>query len=210
MLDLLAEYFEQQQLNHDQCQVFALHYDHAIQEQSAQWADFCLQLCNQSGFPLISVRQAVEIDQTIGLEASARNARYRWFRQVMQAKLQERELKNAILLTAHHCDDQAETLLLNMLRGTGIRGMRGIAEKKQVVQEQDENHYLLRPMLGFSKDEIKEYASENNLSWCEDPSNDDIQFRRNAIRHQVLPVLCLLYTSPSPRDGATSRMPSSA
>ena len=186
LLDLIAEFSR----SNNEKQIYVLHFDHGIQEQSKQWSVFCEKLCQKYGFDFISIRSEVEVDTSIGLEASARNSRYLWFRDVMQQKLnKDQSLQHAVLITAHHSDDQAETILMNILRGTGIKGLRGIAEKKQIFGNGQDTHNVIRPLLSFSQDQIDDYAQEKKLEWCEDPSNQDTGFRRNAIRHLVLPEL---------------------
>lgn len=110
------------------------------------------------------------------LEAVARHARYDLFASVLES--------DSAVLTAHHMNDQAETLLLNLMRGSGAAGLRAIARIKALGRG-----WLYRPMLGFQREAIERYALENQLQWIEDPSNQDIQFDRNYLRHEILPVL---------------------
>ncbi len=113
------------------------------------------------------------------LEATARRFRYRWL--VEQAKL------NGLtcVLTAHTLDDQAETTLFHILRGTGLRGLRGMRPRRRLGQ----GVVLLRPWLGVSKSEILGYLGANQLEYCTDSSNVDVQLTRNRIRRDLLPQL---------------------
>lgn len=109
----------------------------------------------------------------ISTQMAARQIRYQWFDELME--------KNSIdvLATAHHSTDQAETVLINLLRGTGIEGLKGIPLNQEKI---------IRPLLGFSKDEIAAYAYDNNIAFREDQSNLSDKYVRNKIRHHVLPV----------------------
>lgn len=175
---------------HAEMRIIVLHYDHGLQVESAEWVEFCKDLCECYGFDFFTNTSGVEIDKKIGLEASARFARYQWFGKAMKQVLGDSSVQNGLLLTAHHCDDQAETMLLNMIRGTGLKGLRGIAAKKYLSEKGDENQtVLLRPLLNFSKKSLQQFAELKQLKWIEDPSNQNTEFRRNAIRHQVMPAL---------------------
>ena len=110
----------------------------------------------------------------ISIQMAARDLRYRWF----QEQLQEHGYD--YIVTAHHADDNLETFFINLSRGTGIEGLTGIPEKSDII---------LRPLLPFSKDEIKNYALKNQLKWREDLSNLDNKYVRNKIRNELVPVL---------------------
>jgi tRNA(Ile)-lysidine synthase len=110
------------------------------------------------------------------LERAARDARYAAFIEATQA--------NEVLLTAQHRDDQAETLLFRLLRGAGVRGLSGMPRQRPLGKG-----YLLRPLLDVTRAELEAYAAEHQLKWIEDPSNQDRQFSRNYLRHQVFPTL---------------------
>lgn len=110
----------------------------------------------------------------MSVQEEARVLRYDWFE-----KLRKKEGYD-YLLTAHHADDQAETLLLNLIRGTGLRGLRGIAEKDQ---------YVVRPLLSFTRTEIASFAKENGIRFTNDRSNKSGKYRRNFIRLKIIPLL---------------------
>ncbi|NKI32477.1 tRNA lysidine(34) synthetase TilS [Croceivirga thetidis] len=108
------------------------------------------------------------------IQTTARDLRYQWFKELIW----EHGFKN--VLTAHHLDDNLETFLINLSRGTGLAGLTGIPE---------ENGRIIRPLLQFTRDEIKDYALDNNLNWREDASNSETKYLRNKIRHEVVPSL---------------------
>ena len=113
------------------------------------------------------------IDPTAsGIQEKARDLRYNWFKEVLESNVYD------TILTAHHADDQLETLFMRLTRSSGLEGLGGIQDKKGV---------LVRPLLPFRKDEILAYAKEQNLHWREDVSNSSTKYLRNAIRHKVLP-----------------------
>jgi tRNA(Ile)-lysidine synthase len=105
---------------------------------------------------------------------AARDLRYNWFE----------ELRNAFnfdfILTAHHANDNLETFIINLVRGTGLEGLTGIKE---------DNNYIIRPLLSFSRAQLESYAKNNNLKWREDSSNASTKYMRNKVRHQVVPTL---------------------
>ncbi|BCY29024.1 tRNA lysidine(34) synthetase TilS [Flavobacterium okayamense] len=113
-------------------------------------------------------------EHKLSTQLAARKLRYNWFKQ----KLGKNNFQ--FLLTAHHADDNLETFIINLSRGTGLEGLTGIP-----IQ----NDYIIRPLLPFSRDEILAYAEENKLSWKEDSSNASEKYLRNKIRHQIVPIL---------------------
>jgi|TARA_B110000263_G_scaffold140426_1_gene121792 tRNA(Ile)-lysidine synthase len=114
------------------------------------------------------------LDNKISVQMAARKLRYEWFDQLIK------EYKYSYLSTAHHNDDNLETILLNFIKTTGYRGLSGIPSI---------NNFTIRPLLQTSKKSLKEYAINNNLDWREDKSNDDIKYQRNNLRKQVIPIL---------------------
>lgn len=155
----------------------AWHVNHQLQVESTDWALYCAHVCAK--WDIVFKVFSVNIEQKAGesLEALARGARYQVFSDHMAA--------NSILVTAHHQQDNAETFLHHALRGSGIRGLRGIAPWKAFGADA----FLARPLLNVSTEEISAYAAEQGLTWITDPSNQDQRFTRNFIRHEILPVL---------------------
>lgn len=154
--------------------LFALHVDHGLQAASPGWVRHCEALSRQWEVPLLVRR--VTVAAGASQEAAARAARYAAF----SAELQEGDL----LLTAQHRGDQAETLLFRLLRGAGVRGLGAMAAQRPLGRGQ-----LLRPLLGVSRRELEAHARQHRLTWVEDPSNRDLGFSRNFLRHRVLPLL---------------------
>ncbi|MDX1587448.1 MAG: tRNA lysidine(34) synthetase TilS [Oleiphilaceae bacterium] len=153
----------------------ALHIHHGLQSDAGHWADFCQQQCRHLDLPLSTQRLHLDPDAP-DLEATARQARYGLFRK----ELEEGDL----LLMGHHGDDQAETLLLRLMRGSGVRGLAGMPATRPLGSGQ-----LHRPLLPLSRQRIETLAREWQLDWCEDHSNQDRRFDRNYLRHEVLPAL---------------------
>ena len=185
LLHLLAMFAKRQTA----MRVFVLHFDHGLQADSAKWCAFCKTISEHYDLEFFSSNKGIDFDKSIGLEASASRSRYQWFAEIIELICSKEKLKNGILSTAHHGDDQAETVLMNILRGTGLRGLRGIAEKKLLIEKSDYRQVILRPLLNFSKQALQEYAKAEHLEWFDDPSNQDDRFRRNDIRHHVMPEL---------------------
>jgi len=155
--------------------VRALHIDHGLHIDSAAWAQHCQLVCDALNIPLETIQVAVH-DQGRGPEAAAREARYRAFELSLQA--------NELLLQAHHADDQAETLLLRLLRGAGLRGMSAIQPSRALGCAA-----LHRPLLDIPAKVLNEYAAAHQLEWIEDPSNAETRFDRNFLRLEVLTQL---------------------
>lgn len=152
----------------------ALHIDHGLHSASADWAAHCRQQCAQLGIELEVIR--VQVGEGASLERQAREARY----QALTARLGEGE----VLLSAQHLDDQAETLLLRLLRGAGVQGLAAMRPARPLGQG-----WLVRPLLGISRAELEEQARRWQLEWVEDPSNADDRHDRNFLRLRVLPLL---------------------
>jgi tRNA(Ile)-lysidine synthase len=156
--------------------VVALHINHALQPDAGAWEDHCRRVAEALGADFVARTVAVTDERGVGLEAAAREARYSAVRSLM--------LDGDILLSAHHQDDQAETLLLNLLRGSGMAGLAGIGAAQPFGPG-----LLIRPLLDVSRQEIKDYAREQELRWVDDPSNLDLRFDRNYLRREILPRL---------------------
>jgi tRNA(Ile)-lysidine synthase len=159
----------------------AIHIHHGLSRDADQWADHCRSVCRRYGIDLQQARVHPH-DSGQGPEAAARQARY----QAFEAALGEGE----VLLLGHHADDQAETLLLRLLRGTGPDGMSGMARVRSLGQG-----WLVRPLLDQTRGDLKAYAHGHGLRWVDDPSNEQTWFDRNYLRHHVLPVLTARWPS---------------
>jgi tRNA(Ile)-lysidine synthase len=154
----------------------AAHVDHGLQPQSGAWSEHCARVAAAHGVEFVGVRVAVDRGSGEGLEAAAREARYGALRDLL--------LPGEWLLTAHHADDQLETVLLRMLRGTGVRGLRGI-----IAFAPFGAGWLGRPLLGFTRDELRAEAAARRLVWIDDPTNAEPRHDRNYLRLNVLPAL---------------------
>ncbi|MDJ0905073.1 MAG: tRNA lysidine(34) synthetase TilS [Woeseiaceae bacterium] len=166
--------------------LLALHVDHGLQDESHAWSAHCASRANDLGVEFRALQVAVDKTSGQGVEAAAREARYAAFR----AELQHGDW----LLSAHHKDDQAETLLLNLLRGSGPAGLAGIGEVQPFGPA-----WLVRPLLPFAREELRHYAAAHDLEWIDDPSNEDRSFDRNYLRHEVFPVLQARWPDASSR-----------
>jgi len=155
----------------------AMHVHHGLSANADAWADFCTQQCQLLNVPIDIVHVQVDKCSKLGIEAAARQLRYE---NLFNFKVNG--IAPDFIVTAHHQDDQAETLLLQLFRGAGVKGLASMA----VI---DESRRLMRPLLDVSRQDLQEYATQNNIQWCDDESNDNTQFERNFVRHEVMPVL---------------------
>jgi len=153
----------------------ALHVNHQLSLNAEAWQAHCADQCAALGREFAAVCVQV-VNQGAGLEAAARAARYRVFAEQLGEEEQ--------LLLAHHRDDQAETLLLRLMRGAGPAGLGAMQEQRPLGLGT-----LRRPLLGLSRTDLEGYASTHQLSWVEDDSNASLDFDRNFLRHQVMPQL---------------------
>jgi tRNA(Ile)-lysidine synthase len=151
----------------------AIHVNHGLSPNAGDWQKFCAALCLELAVPFKAIKVKVR-KQGQGLEAAARAARRAAFS----------GLRVDAIALAHHLDDQAETVLFNLLRGTGLAGASGMPARGKLGSKA-----LLRPLLGVPRDAIRAYAVEHRLGWIEDESNDDETLTRNFIRRCVGPLL---------------------
>lgn len=149
----------------------AAHFDHRMRPESSQDAAWVVGLCRAWSVPL----EVGHAERPLRSEEEAREARYAFLRSAARRR------GAALLLTAHHADDQAETVLFRVLRGTGLAGLAGIPERTAAG--------VLRPLLPFWREEILEYARRFGIRWREDPTNDTLGPARNRIRRQLLPEI---------------------
>lgn len=154
----------------------AIHVNHQISPNAVDWAVFCAQMCAGYNIPFQVVKVDLKRRPGESLEALARDARYRVFA----------EQSADFVVLAQHLDDQAETLLLQLLRGAGAKGLSAMGE----VQARGEGRgAMVRPLLDISRRTILDYAAMRGLRWVEDESNADIAYDRNYLRHRVMPLL---------------------
>lgn len=163
-------------------QVSAVHVNHQLQPNADRTERFCQAICQKLGVPLelrrvtVNAREALENGSSGGVEEAARNARYQVFEEILTP--------HELLLMAHHGDDQAETVLFRLVRGTGVAGLGGMPQTRSLGAG-----WLYRPLLDFSRAELQGWAMEAGIDWVEDPSNTDERFDRNFLRNSVLPLL---------------------
>jgi tRNA(Ile)-lysidine synthase len=153
--------------------VEAAHVDHRLHPDSPRWARHCAGVAASLGVELHTLEVDVELIGE-GVEAAARHARY--------AALRERLPAGACLLTAHHADDQAETVLLRALRGTGPYGLAAMVRRQPFGRG-----VLLRPLLELRRDDLRAYARDSGFGWIDDPANRDHRHDRSWLRHHILP-----------------------
>ena len=157
----------------EKSQIRAIHINHNIVDNSKVWTKTCKSICKNFGIDIEII--SLEVTHNgYGLEAAARDERYE--------KLKEKLYENEYLLTAHHEEDQMETVFLRMARGTGLDGLQGINEKYSFGEG-----IIFRPMLEVSKTSVMDYAKEHQLKWVEDSSNQDTHFDRNFLRKKIIP-----------------------
>ena len=159
---------------------------HLRGEESDRDENFVKKWCKSIDIPFTSINfdtKQYAVDRKISIEMAARELRYNWFETL------RRHHQADFIAVAHHKDDSVETVLLNLIRGTGIKGLTGISPK---------NGYIVRPLLGISRSEIEKYISERDIPYVTDSTNNEDLYLRNALRLNVLPILEKL--NPSVKD----------
>ena len=148
----------------------AVYIDHGLSKKSQDWCDFCRKFCNDIEVPFQSKAINIENMSELGIEGAARELRY-------QALTSSDE---GVVVTAHHENDQAETLILQLIRGAGLKGLASMPEF-------DDTKKIWRPFLKIQRKDIENYAAINDVHHIEDDSNHDTRFDRNFIRKEILP-----------------------
>lgn len=159
-----------------QARLQALHVNHHLNPDADNWEQHCRRMCAALHVPIECRSVTVKSEKGQSLEAIAREQRYQVFRKLVQ--------EDDMLLLAHHQDDQMETFLLQALRGAGPRGLAAMP----MIAPFEPGH-VVRPLLGFTRDELQTWAEAQRLTWLDDPSNSDSRFDRNFLRGQVIPVI---------------------
>lgn len=166
----------------DKSNLTAIHVNHQLQPNSADAEAFCQALCQSLNVACRTIRVKVPVASsgraggTGGLEQAARAARYQAFESCLE--------QGDLLLLAHHADDQAETVLFRLVRGTGVAGLGGVPVSRPVGKGA-----LYRPFLAFDRQQLEAWAEAQGVDWIEDPSNFDQTFDRNFLRHSIIPAL---------------------
>ena len=172
--------------------VSAIHVNHQLSANAESWEQHCQKVCDGLGVTL-SIEQASVIVSGQGVEEAARTARYRAFEKLLP--------QDSLLLLGHHADDQVETVLYRLLRGSGPRGLAGMPASRHLG-----NAELLRPLLPFSRSDLEQYALTEGLVWIEDESNEDVSFDRNFLRHKVIPALAEHWPDYATRVAHSARL----
>jgi len=163
----------------------AVYYNHGLREEADQEAEFVRKVADSLGVPFREESGDVRLfseEGGLSIEEAARILRYQFlFRTAV-------DLRAGAVAVAHHADDQVETVLMNLLRGTGMKGMLGM-QTVSLPSQWSESIPLIRPFLGIWKEQILEYLNENQISALTDPSNAELIFQRNKIRHELIPLL---------------------
>ena len=152
----------------------AVHINHNLSKHSKDWSLFCKELCHKQDIEFKSID--INIKTSSNVEENARKKRYN--------SLKSELSKNEVLCTAHHQEDQSETFLLQLFRGSGVAGLASMPKMKSFADA-----FLYRPFLNISKQLIVDYATKYNLDWVEDDSNINLNFKRNLLRLEFIPKL---------------------
>jgi tRNA(Ile)-lysidine synthase len=182
--------------------IHVAHFDHQLREDSSIDAEYARDLALQWNLPFhLGTGQIV--DEGEGIEAAARNARYTFLHSHTDDQLHDSS--GRVVVTGHHADDMAETILLHLVRGSGIEGL---ASMRAIWTKIHLGDRVFRPLLGVRRAEIETYAHENGLLWREDSTNLDTRFSRNLIRHEVMPHLATLNPQVGPAFDRFARIAS--
>ena len=176
--------------SNDISNIEAIHINHNLSSNSAEWEDHCKQTSKKLGIPCHVESVEIKIDGD-GLESAARKARYKIFTKYLKEGDQ--------ILLGHHSNDVAETFLLRLFRGTGVDGLESLNVKRGVG-----DGYLVRPLINLTKENIMMYLRENNISYINDESNDGQEQDRNYIRNNIIPSIEQRWMKASSRISNTS------
>ena len=187
LLHVLSQWSRRQSIN-----LRAIHINHGLQVTADSWEEHCTYVCHALEIPLQIERVQVSTSSQ-GVEAAARDARYRVFAKLLDP--------GDTLLMAHHLDDQVETLLLRLFRGSGVRGLGAMRLRRKLGRG-----WLMRPLLALPQAVLVRYAEEARLRWVDDPTNEDIRLDRNYLRHGLLPKIRERWPGVYEAIGRTARL----
>lgn len=176
LLHAMAQLRDQEQAKFRNKEIHAIHVNHGLNPKANEWSLHCAQTCQQLDIPLHNISVEAQAINGESPEAAARHARYRAFAQTIST--------GDVLLLAQHQDDQAETLLLQLFRGSGPKGLAAMPKSRAFA-----SGWLCRPLLEFSRAQLLSYAKANQLQWVDDPSNFDTDFDRNYLRNEIIAKL---------------------
>ncbi|QIA63967.1 tRNA lysidine(34) synthetase TilS [Vibrio astriarenae] len=171
LLQLSAAFAREQRLK-----CCAIHVHHGLSNNADEWAEVCKKVCEQLGVEIITEHVSLDLSHGESVEQLARSARYQALEQHMTPQ--------SLLLTGQHGDDQLETFLLALKRGSGPKGLASMGSISPMA-----SGLMVRPLLNLSRQELEAWATKAQLQWVEDESNQDQRFDRNFIRHSVTPAL---------------------
>jgi len=161
---------------HRRAPIHAIHFHHGLQADADAWQDHCGTFCAERNIPFLSRKLEIDFSGRSSPEEAARNSRYRAVAEILGHQ--------EMYLTAHHAEDQAETLFLNLMRGSGIEGLAGIPALRTLA-----DGWVARPLLDRTRSELEQFLQERNIAWLTDPSNKDTTFDRNYLRQELFPLL---------------------
>ena len=156
-----------------------VHVNHGLRKEAYEEAEYVKNICDEKGIPFYLVEEDVKKtvkEKKVSEEEAGRMIRYRAFEEALQY-FDRKEIREKKIAVAHHGQDQAETLLFHLFRGTGIYGMAGIMPKREQI---------IRPLLCLQREEIEAYLRQRKIQWCNDKTNEEDHYTRNKIRHHIL------------------------
>lgn len=159
-----------------QAPIHAVHFHHGLQSSADAWEAHCAAFCAERDIPYLSEKLDIDPSGKASLEEEARNCRYRAVGGILG--------KDEMYLTAHHAEDQAETLFLNLMRGSGIEGLAGIPILRNL-----EHGWVARPLLETRRRDLELFLDQRLIGWLSDPTNEDTSFDRNYLRMELFPLL---------------------
>jgi tRNA(Ile)-lysidine synthase len=171
----------------------AIHFHHGLHPDADSWLQHCRGFCEQRSIPFCHRSLNVAALAKNNYEEVARNFRYRAIAEILGPE--------EIYLTAHHADDQAETVFLNLMRGSGVEGLAGIPELRRLGEG-----WVARPLLNWKRSDLEAYLQRLSLDWKKDPSNQDDAFDRNYLRNQLFPVIEARWPGLSSRLNRSARV----
>jgi tRNA(Ile)-lysidine synthase len=178
--------------NELQTPIHAVHFHHGLNPGADAWQHHCQIFCRERGISFTSRKLEIKRSNRTSIEEESRNHRYLAIGEMLRP--------GDIYLTAHHADDQAETLFLNLMRGSGVEGLAGIPELRTLAKG-----WVARPLLNTRRSELESYLTRQGIDWLEDPSNQDESFDRNFLRNFLFPQLEIRWPGVVRRFTRTSR-----
>lgn len=186
-------------------QLFAFHVHHGLSPNADVWQEHCRQQCEQLNVAFDARHVQIAQAEKNGIEEAARHSRYAALGEMCVAH------RLALLLTAHHQDDQAETVLLQLLRGSGVAGLSGMDEANHAADLLGDPSLMMgRPLLQLARSDLEIWTGQHAIAFVEDESNADTRYARNALRHRVMPVLAQHFPGFQQRFARTAQHAQSA